>query len=272
MRTGFYDQSELSEKKKHSSTTHVYSSFSFLREHNGLRPGKTHVFLAPTSGGKSTLIRSVVIDTIEHYDAGHIGVILTEESEDEFITEIMYTNYKSEKLKKLVIAHEEDDFGDYLSNPIEYIEALDSFVQKNGIKILFYDNITTSNLYLDKQVSVQSQFAKMLKHMAKRHDIALVVVAHTSSDIKENHHGLITTENVRGTRTLSNLAEFFYVMQNFKRDNDITTILRITKHRGQPVKNMMYRLSYHPKARMFFNSEKIPFSVIKEAFKGRNSL
>ena len=62
-----YEMDQLLEESKHVKFN---SAHGFLREHNGYRNGKLHLFIGTASSGKSTLVRSLILDAVSGLEKG----------------------------------------------------------------------------------------------------------------------------------------------------------------------------------------------------------
>lgn len=241
------------------------SAFRFLNAHKGWREGKLHTILGVSHGGKSTLVRTIIIDALE--GKNQVGIILSEESEIDFLIETSDSGF--DKFDNLNIYEElSKDF----SSASEYMSKVETFIIEYGIKILFLDNITTSFCYMDRKVGEQGIIAKAFKNLAIKYNIPIVIVAHTGAHVTEYYAGLIETNDIRGSKTIVNLSEFFYIMQSFFVGDQRHNTLRIAKHRGQVVMNRMYELYYYSKVKIFGKDELIQFKELKEIYKNRNKL
>ena len=243
------------------------TSFDFLRTHNGWRPEKIHVILGATGAGKSTFVRSLLID-IEEFSKNQskVGLWLTEETTDDFKREMAFSTYD---LQNTFLFSEQDNS---FSSAKEWYLSLESFITQSNCEILFLDNITTSYGYMDRKVSEQALISKALKNLAQKYNIPIVLIAHTGADVGENYPRMITANNIRGSKTLVNLAEFFYILQVFNVENHRHLFLKIEKHRGYVVKSKLFKLLFHEKTKIFAKSEKKDFEEFKEIFKQRNIL
>lgn len=125
---------------------------------------------------------------------------------------------------------------------------------------------------MDKPINVQSDVSIVLKKFASVKDIPLIIICHTGAQVTTNYNGLIEMNDIRGSKTIVNLSEFFYIMQTFNIGEKRFNTLRITKHRGQEVKNTMFMLYYYAKSRIFAKDEVVDFGKFKELFKQRNKL
>ena len=143
---------------------------------------------------------------------------------------------------------------------------------RDDIAIIFYDNITTSEFYCDIHPSEQSTFIWELKELISKVKKPLILVAHTASEISENTPRFISITDIRGSKTIANLVQFYYILQRFSIEDAFYPTLRILKHRGQTVKDTMYYLYYSKEKNIYYKDKKIDFNAIKEAFRSRNVL
>lgn len=259
-------EEELAIWKSENKKIHFRTAFDFLNCHNSWRPGKLHVFLGVSHGGKSTLVRTLVADAL-HGNKNKVGIVLSEESEIDFLVEMSESKFK--QTKRLIIFEE---MGRKFKSVDDYFNQLRLFIIENEIDILFIDNITTSYFYMDRSVSEQSYGSLKLKLIASELSIPFIPIAHTGANITENYSGLIEMNDIRGSKTIVNLAEFFYVLQSFFVGTKRYNLIKISKHRGQEVKSRDFQLFYFSSARMFGGDEKISFEKIKDIFKSRNKL
>lgn len=250
------------EKRK----TEFNSTFSFLKAHNGWKRGNVHTVLGVSHGGKSTLTRTLIIDAL---DSGkrNVSVVLSEENEIDFLIELTDSGFG--KYENLFV-HEELD-KTYLSVK-EYLNRLEMFLIESQADILFLDNLTTSFCYMDRKVAEQSIVAKALKNLAIKLNIPIVVIAHTGANVTEHYAGMIEMNDIRGSKTIVNLSEFFYILQSFFVGDKRHNTLRIAKHRGQNVVDRMYELFYYPPVKIFGKDEMLKFADLKEIYKNRNKL
>ena len=232
------------------------SSFGFLSTHNGIRKGKLHVLVAPTSGGKSTLARSLLFDTLDNNPDKNVFLYLSEESEANFLKELADSNYRNQEgLDRLDIYSEID-----ADSKITFKQLKEHLI-KTDAGIFFYDNLTTSQLYEEKRVSDQTQVVKRLKEIINELNIPLFIFAHTGAEVTENIKRQITGNDIRGAKAITNYAEFLYVLQGIhtefydnllrKRTPKIFSIIHIKKHRGENVGNKIFLLKYNEVERVY---------------------
>lgn len=250
------------------------SWFRFLNGHNGLRPGKMHLLLGCAGAGKSTLVRAMILESLHFCQVAQLGtdenlaviLVLSEERREEFLTELYRCRPKKpETFKFLKIISEQDVKGGAYSKLLEAAIVYRPYM-------VYFDNITTSSFYADRKSSEQVEAARSLKSYAKDHDVPMVLVAHTESRVSENITRLISLEDIRGNRTVANMAEFAYIIQRFHTPGAIYPTLRIVKHRGQDPADKMFYLNFNRERRIIDGDKAIPFHEFKENFKNRYRL
>lgn len=262
-----YTQEEIQVHKEFKRKFHFKTTFNFLKSHNSWRPSKLHTFLGVAHGGKSTLVRSLIIDTLEANPEKQVGLVLSEENEIDFLSELGESGfYKTEKLNII------EELGLRKGTVAQYFSMLDIYIQENKIKLLFIDNLTTSFVYMDRTIDQQAQVQVALKNLAIKHNIPIVLIMHTGANVSERHEKIITMNDVRGNKGIVNLSEFFYIMQSFFTEKGRFNTLTISKHRGQQVDCKLYVLEYHTKGRVFGDDFKIDFKALKEVYKNREKL
>ena len=211
----------LEEKEK----KHFQSSYSFLNDHNGFRPGNLHLMLGVTSGGKSTFVRSLIIDILCNKPKKNILLWLSEETRLEFLTEFSYSSFNDFNNENFFIISEVD-LGEMSKEDL--IKKMEEIVFENDIDIVICDNLTTSDIYMDKGVEAQSEMAKQLKKMAVAWNIPLLVFMHTKAEITENYNNIINMNDVRGSKSIIALAQFLYILQNKFNQQRNAQFVRVT--------------------------------------------
>ncbi len=253
-----------------SNEVHFTSNFRFLRAHNGWRPGKLHVIMGDAGIGKSSLLRGLIIDALEQGDnAPKIGMWLSEETYLDFLTELNKTRYKR-NLSNLFVQSELDAL-DEIKLP-ELKKYFVDWIKQNDLDLIFFDNLTTSNLYSNLSVDNQGELVKWMKKIAQRKNIPFVMVVHTGASVYRNMNRLIEMNDIRGAKHPVNLAEFFYVLQSFENQGDIQVSIRTTKYRGQECLDRLHHLLYSQKGRIYAGDNRLNFETFKEFFKNRDKL
>jgi hypothetical protein len=252
---------------------HLKTSFNFLKEHSGWRPGNVHLLIAPTHAGKSTWVRSVLWDIVTnngfHGDSCSIGVHLSEESVDEFRLEVSKMRIPWDELSVEISVRSEQD--ETISE-----QSVNMWMKENEFDIVIMDNITTSELYNNKNNKGQYAFAKNLKRWAQETKSTMLIIAHSDGKALTKN-SLIEENNIRGDKSLPNLAQFCYALQRFYIRNAqgkevYYTILRTLKHRGYNCKNTLHQLVYNPATFSFQSDNVIPWEAFKTAYEARLKL
>lgn len=269
MRTADITKTELRIVTEKSDKIHFNTSLGVLLSHNGFRPGSVHTFIGISSGGKSTLVRSLIIDVLKNLNAlKKVFLWLSEESYLDFVKELGRSGYSDkEKLKNLHV-QSELDLGEMPAG-----QMFNLFSENCKDKdFIFLDNLTTSEFYEPLRPQEQGKVAKKLKAIAERLQVPMVLICHTSGAVTENIPRLIDQNDVRGGKGIVNISQFFYVLQRFNIGETIFPTIRITKHRGQNTPHKLFYLKYNTEKRAYDGDRQISFMEFKKVFKQRNLL
>lgn len=252
---------------KDQNTVHMKSKYGFLNAHNGLRRGSTHVLMGTAGGGKSTLVRSVLRDFIFNKENTDLGVVL-------HLSEESCLEYKGQLIHS-VPSHEQLDRGALISEEEHPDEDFDYFLERHRVlapDLLIYDNMTTSRFYEGTSVKAQAKIFSKIKALTKELNCATLIVAHTKADISDGMDRFINMNDIRGSKAIPNMAEFFYILQRFKVEDDFFPTLRILKSRSQQLIHSMYYLQYEKSTRSYVKDSAISFDQFKEAYTKRQRL
>lgn len=252
---------------EYSTRVEYRTGYAFLGAINGHRPGKVHLYLGTTGGGKSTLIRSILKELVEYsMDLEDIMVWLSEEDVDDLRIEMSRCKTK-ENFNKVHVFSEQDCKDEWSA-----AELFASSLAKIEPAILIFDNLTTSIFYMDKRPHEQGAFASQLKKIARDKNIPILAVAHTKAEICENYSKIINSQDIRGTKSIVNMAQFIYIMQRFKVGEEYYPTIRLEKARGFSIKNSMFGLVYEHEQHIYQGDYIINFEQFKELFSKRNRL
>lgn len=266
MKTIYLTPEEFKRLKLENESVQFKSDFGFLRAHNGLRPGKMHVILGCTGSGKSSLTNGLILDAAR---SGSVYVWLSEEKM-EALQVALYTQGISEATaNRIFVFSEKDEINLEAEDVWEYVKK---DISKANPDCVFFDNITTSRIYIDKKPNEQSKTARDLQQHFSNMGVPFVVVAHTSADVYDNGGILITENHIRGCKSISNLAEFFYIMQRFNVNGFFAPTITIRKHRDYVIKEPMFYLNFDIEKKIYVDDRQIDFEKFKEYYKNRNKL
>lgn len=263
-------QEELSLLMSESKKKQHGSQYNFIRAHNSYRNGKMHLAIGPSSGGKSTLTRSLLLDFLLNLeDDEKVYVHLSEETQEEFLIELGSSGISFQKIKQLIITSEQDKNYGTAKQLLSEISLVSS---QESVRGVFFDNITTSLCYLDRNAQEQAQVATALKKICNQSNKPLILIGHTGGQSGMATQRLLEMNDIRGGKSIVNLVEFMYILQPIFCGNERHNIVTIAKHRGYSIKNMYFELMYSDKAKLFVCDKVITFEQYKEIFKNRNTL
>lgn len=246
------------------------TGFSFIDEHFGLRPGNVHVLLSGTSSGKTSLARSLVTSLSK---TNRVLWYASEETMNAW--KLRFPKTARPNIENVKFIAESDlrpmiKSGD-VKDPLLFLE---NQIELFCATVFFFDNITTSTFYNDKKPNEQSIFLMQLKDITIRQKAAMFLIAHLSS----NHDAgkMFTSEDVRGNRSLSNIAEYWYNLHRLRlniadrQDENLqTSILHVEKSRWHDNSDTAYQLTFSKRLGIYTHDNPISWTVVKELF-GKN--
>lgn len=261
--------SEKTTLKTLGSLTQIRTELDIFKSHNGLRPGNLHIVMGSTGSGKSTFIRSLILDHLRNNKTKNLLLYLSEETIEDLKYELALTDHDFTQGSNLYVVSE---FEEKLESEDQVLRCFVEKFKSLNIKTFIYDNITTSRFYNDLTPKEQSMFVAKLKKLTAESSVATVLVAHTNAGISDNCNRLINETDIRGSKSVSNLAQFIYILQRFQTLEQWFPTIRLCKHRGQNPEDKIYKLSFDPKARLYKHTKAISFLALKEAYGLRDRL
>lgn len=259
-----YSEEESRDYNAKSKQVYFQTKLAFLRSHRGIRENKMHVLIAPTHGGKSTAVRSVIFDIITNNKNKKILIWLSEETMGEFKQEFSKAFPSHSALSNVAGLSEQS--GD--PNAIEIKKNIEEAIEMIDPDLVFIDNITTSKLYPSGNFSQQEKASSWLKRLSKK--TTLFIIAHTNT--AEFSNRFLNEMDIRGGKDLVNLTEFLYILQPITVGDTLRQFIMVKKNRGQNVDGKYYRLYYNKVLSIFDHDIQVDFEAIKEIFKQRNKL
>jgi archaellum biogenesis ATPase FlaH len=246
------------------------TGLNFLKTHKGWRNGNIHIYLGTAGSGKSTMLRTIIDDYLEHNPINTIGVWLSEETIGDLKDEMAKLRADIKPLLNHVHVESEMEGmnrGDLLSLK----ERFRTFVN-SGIDILLFDNITTSAMYEGLQVNVQSQMQGWMKDICLKANIPFVLFAHTSGAITDTITRQIDMNDIRGSKGINSIAQFYYVSQRFEIGGEYFPTLKIRKYRGYDLSDRLFFLTFSKENFIYSKDHKLPWDEFNKAFSNRNIL
>lgn len=243
----------------------IPSRYEFLKAHNGIRPNCLHGMIGTTGCGKSTLLKCIIAETAQHKK---VLVWLSEENVVEYQELINYLDKTC--LKNILFIEEKEIPQEYKETQQQFLEYFEQMVDESGCDVVFIDNVTSSAFYNQRFGFLgQNRTAEYFMHFVKR-KCSLFYVAHTSSNVTDNYNKIITPEDIRGSKELPVVTEYFYTIQKFTTNDKIYNILRVAKYRHHENARGYYALKFEK--RSYIGDGKVPFELINKIFKGRDYL
>lgn len=250
---------------KRQARIEINTRLQFLLAVSGLKQSFVTVLLGNTSSGKSTLIRSVIADVLENNDRTKVSCFLSEETCMEYRLELFKAFNTSDFSDRMTFYSEQD-----CRKEKEKLALLtQAFHDKS--EVLIFDNITTSALYSSKSPQEQTEFTNQLKSATKQTNKALICVAHTNN-IEKNGARLVGTGDVRGSKNISNIAEFFFINHQITMGESRLNFVQIEKHRGQSPESDIFQLVFNRKRNLYTSDLPISFANFKDIYKSRNKI
>jgi adenylate kinase family enzyme len=261
------ERKQLLEENNHE---YFKSKFKFIQETRGLRPGMVHMILGTPGSGKSTLSRSILAELLPQVDTC-ILCWLSEESVEEFKISAS-KNAVIGDLSKFQIFSEQDIKPETFEKLSDAKKFFEDTVRRLNPRIVFFDNITTSMLYMDHPARTQAATAKWMKAFAKEIGVPFFVVAHTKKDISDNTGKIIDGNDIRGSASIINLTPYLYIFQRFKIEEHFYPTVRIEKHSLHQIEKSMFFLEYSKERNAYTSDRPVTFNEFKEAYNRMNKL
>jgi hypothetical protein len=276
MKESFIDKDTLEAMVLKRETTNNQSCFSFLKNHNGIRPGCLHSIIAATGASKSTLVRSILLELAIK---SKILLLLNEESCEEYSLDmnlaLRNSGMKEENIervmKNIICIHEVDDDVPTSMNPEDernFFKYIKQKIAQTQAEIFVYDNIT-SGFISRLNPSMQNEASKEIIGLCRRMKIAMIAVLHTVKDLKPNI--MTRSEHVRGVAIFPINSSFVYTLSMFSYDGKKRAVLWNTKARGYPeADGKKYELTYNQKHRLYVADNNLTESGLVEIYEWMN--
>jgi len=245
------------------------SNFSHLMDHNGFRCGELHNLIGPKGGGKSSLVRTWLLETLLQGKKPFLH--LSEETPEKYLVPIyralrnvLKDDFKAKDFLNNISVQSEKSF-DNQYQKIELVDKLEYRVRETGSDIVFHDNFTTSIMSL-QGVSKEAEYAHKMSHLAEKLNKPIIVLSHTAKQFKNTTYA--TGEDVRGNATLPNTASVVYVINSLLSHPEKPSFVLVDKSRYHSKANkQVYRIQYDSKDGIFYSDARSSFQAMADYWK-----
>ena len=255
--------SELKERNKNRKKQVVFKSlFKHLNDHNGFRCGELHLLVGPKGGGKSTLFRDWILESVRQ--GKKVYVRLSEDKRLDYMDEIakFFNDNEGDLFKNLRIESDLDITDDEKQS---YLDDLEMKVKNFNADIIFYDNFTTSIL-TRQGILAEAENALKLRSLADKLEVPVVVAAHTQKSYRGD--SVASGDDVRGNATLANVAAYIYGLTVFYKLPSKPSVLFTDKARHHSASNKKYyKLTFNPASESFVKDADLSALDVKQLLK-----
>ena len=259
--------------KIQNEATENQTNLPFLMEHRGLRTGKLHIILSSTGAGKSTLVRTILLDFINNNE-GDVLLWLSEETTEDFKTNASYLSDFHLFNNRLVIRSEVDPevsaITNKSSNPQNLLLKTLSDTGVNNFSLIIFDNITTSSIYTDN-ITTQQEMAAKIKELSQRSNCPFVIVAHTSKNEKTKKL-VFDSDSIKGSGKITQVSEYIYCLQTMIIKNERRSFLILEKSRNHGGTGKTYTLNYSSRQKIYEKIKEVPHEEFKILVRGKNGI
>lgn len=238
----------------------------------GLRTSSLTILTGEPGAGKSTLINQIIAENVheknncflytgelDNSDAIHWlkRAVVNEYHIKEFtnrhgakyydISDYTWDLISQWLDEKLFIPHDE-----FIANKTNVLTVLEEMVVSKGVKLIILDNLMTLNVGdSDKQYQEQKQICLQLKQMAKKYDIAIILVAHPKKPGDKNkgkEKPKASMYDVLGASEIVNISDN---VLRIERADDFTELM-VLKNRWGGTVNRSFNLAFDKRRSRFY--------------------
>jgi archaellum biogenesis ATPase FlaH len=267
---GALTQDEIERVKKSNEKIYVNSSLELFKSHNGLRRGEVSVVIGPYGNGKSTFIRTILIDLLRAKQKTLL--FLSEESRNKYLEPLnTMLNKKvgvenAEKILSNILIATQYQMTEKEKKFEVFFNEIKNAVALKGVQAIVIDNITTSFIGRMSPYE-QPKFYEELKTIAIDYDLVLICVAHTRKGANLLVDD-ISGEDVRGNATLANIGSYNYVITTYFECKPPRTFIKIDKARYHPKANkQFYEMEFDADSALFLKDKESSYEIKKEVMK-----
>jgi len=269
IKTASVTEREMDEIRKENDFVYIKSRFNFIKAHNGLRPSCLHILLGTSGSGKSTLAKAIIIDCAVQYKT---LLWQSEEKRENFIVSLKNCSPDKKITDNIILFSELDLEPQDLKTPDSVFDKFEYIIKLHKPKIVFLDNITTSQMYMGLNPNDQDKMIWKIKRLFSKLGTPIILIAHTGSYVNESTAKIIEDSDIRGSKTIMNLAEYVYIFQRFEINSRFFPTVRIRKSRNHQLTSKLFYLQYNREKNIYTDDKDLDFSNFKEAYGQRNKL
>lgn len=237
-------------------TTHFHSRLKCFSDHYGLRKGELHAIVGPKGGGKSTFIKTILLDLIA--SRKKIFLQLSEESVQKYVLilhnifeKTLGSGDKANEVMKNLHIESELEMDLKLKNPTAYFKRLDALMHEGLYDVFLFDNFTTSFLSNTGKFEIESNAGNMFKALADKFSIPVLVVYHTAKTARVNEK-LLDADDVRGSANAVNISSYTYLVTTFFNEKPTRAFITVDKARYHQKSNKArYEMNYDTELGVF---------------------
>ncbi len=250
------------------------SNLRCFSDHKGLRRGEIHTVIGPKGGGKSTFIKTMIIEML--MNKKNVYCFLSEEKTDFYkmpiyraFRNVTKCDEKSNSYLYKLSLETQYKLDKHMRNAKAFCNQLEIYVKELNLDCIVFDNFTTSFLG-ELDPNGQSAVIARFKEIAIKFDIPFVLVIHTAKGTDINR-ALIDGENVRGSATTVNMGSYNYIISAFFRVKPVRVFITIDKARYHKESNKaVYELYYDSELEIFTRDQKSNYEQITDIIKTLN--
>lgn len=257
---------ERADIKIKANRSHSKTNLTHVLQNGGWNNGKLHTLISGAGAGKSTYTRSVILDFLNCNPDRTCFVWLSEITTEDFKREIAFMP-DSDAYKRLYCYSEMDDLDSELSADIRFTRFIET-VSTCDCDFIIIDNLTTSQIYEGARPAAQGKICIEIKQMCIDMNKPILLIAHTGGS--EKGGDFIDMNDVRGSKHIVNLSEFFFILQTFQCNKSRITTVRPTKYRGKSVKEFFFMLPYDEATLTYKQDITLTFEELKKIWEKRN--
>ena len=258
-------EEEIEIRREILDTTFIPSRYNHIKNHNGHRPNSLIGLIAPTHIGKSSLLKTYIIEIAK---VVRVMVWISEESKVEY--QELISTLDPSILENIVFVDEKKLDNEIKDNQDLLLQTFMNQYLISKARHIFIDNITTSPLYNSKfGFKGQTKTAEFFRSFTKKH-CSIEYVAHTRSEIGVNYGKALVAEDMKGNKELALNTEYLYGMQRFTSGNEIYNVLQVLKARHHAKALGWYFMAFAKGS--YVGDGELSFEQVNTIFKNRDYL